>query len=151
MKREPPCSTGLRRNTVALDHWKQGSRVSRRTVRGSYRFGTPSMPGEGYAKMTCPFQWLPVKGALLYMVAMYVTARMPEHPGCFASLRLRGESCSCDLFADESNRLPDIPGAGWVLRYVYRPRASSSAASCGTCSAFTPPCGNFTQTLSFMP
>ena len=31
------------------------------------------------------------KGALLYMV-MYVriTARMPEHPGCFASLRLRG-------------------------------------------------------------
>ena len=31
------------------------------------------------------------KGALLYMGSMYVriTARMPEHPGCFASLRLR--------------------------------------------------------------
>ena len=37
------------------------------------------------------------KGALLYMVPMYVRepSRMLEHPGCFASLRLRGKACYC--------------------------------------------------------
>ena len=81
-----------------------------------YRFGTPRNArrrcsetrhrrGEGVRQNDVSFSGLPAKGALLYMGTMYVllTARTPEHPGCFASLKLRAKARHCVLPVPHAN------------------------------------------------